>query len=203
MGLLSEAARKRIADTIAEIEQRTAAELVVVSVDHSDTYTDVRLGYALLASLLVGPLGYWGFPHLSVSNLLELQLASAILVFWLLALPPLLRLVVPRARLQACVERRASLAFLEHGVFATRDRSGVLILVSELEHRVVMLGDEGIHQRVQMQGWQAHVNNIVAAIRGGRAGDGLCEVLQTLGSTLIAEFPVRPDDTNELSNEVR
>jgi putative membrane protein len=203
MTLLSEVARKRIAETIAEIEQRTAAELVVVSVADSDHYADIRFGYALAVALLCAPLVHWGWPHLSVSKLLEVQLASAVLVFGLLAVPALLRVVAPRARMQRSVERRASLAFLEHGVFATRDRSGVLILVSELERRVVMLGDAGIHSRVQMQGWQTHVQQIIAAIREGRAGEGLCEVLRALGATLQAEFPVRPDDTNELSNEVR
>jgi putative membrane protein len=105
--------------------------------------------------------------------------------------------------MQQHVEQRAELAFLEHGVFATRDRTGVLILVSTLEHRVALLGDEGIHKKLQDSGWQRHVGELAKAIKDGRAAQGVCDTLRAIGEVLIAEFPPRHDDTDELSNAVR
>jgi putative membrane protein len=202
MSLLNEAVRKRIEATIADIEQRTAAELVVVSVERSDGYLEVRLGYAFAAALLCGATAHMLWPLLSVLEILWAEVGVAVAVFALTAWGRLLRIITPRHRAQHCVERRALLAFVERAVFATRDRSGVLILLSELERRVVILGDSGIHARVQTTGWQAYVQEIVAAIRGGRAGDGVCDVLNKLAETLARDFPPRPDDQNELPNQV-
>lgn len=203
MALLSKDSLTRIEQTVAEIEQRTAAELVVVSVGQSASYADIKLGHALAAALLAGALGHVAWPEAHVVTLLWLQLGAAALVVLALSVPALLRLAVRAQVLQHSVDRRARLAFAEHAVFDTRDRSGVLIMIAELERRVVILGDSGIHKRMPTEGWKAHVDHIVTAIRAGRAEQGICETLRALGEVLTAEFPVRPDDVNELPNAVR
>jgi putative membrane protein len=203
MALLSKDALTRIEQTVAEIEQRTAAELVVVSVGQSASYAEIKLGYALALALLAGASGHLLWPDAQVVALLWLQLAAAALALLGLSVPAILRLCMAAPLLQHSVDQRARLAFAEHAVFDTRDRSGVLLLISELERRVVILGDTGIHQRVQVEGWQAHVDRIVTAIRAGRAEQGICDTLRAVGEILIAEFPVRPDDVNELPNAVR
>lgn len=201
--ILTTAERERIEATIAEIEQRTAAELVVVNAEACANYYEVKLSYALVVAFAAGALGHTLMPEWSVPAILWLQLAAAIACVALCSVPAVLRLVVPRALMQQYVEQRAELAFLEHGVFATRDRTGVLILVSALEHRVAILGDEGIHKKLQDGGWQRHVTELTKAIAAGRAGEGVCTTLHALGELLIAEFPPRHDDTDELSNAVR
>jgi putative membrane protein len=202
MALFDEAARKRIEDTIAEIEQRTAAELVVVSVQRSDSYPEARLASALFCALLSGVIGHTFWPQLHVVEILWLEEAAALFGFLVSGVPWLLRSITSRRRAHGMVERRAREAFVEHSVFATRDRTGVLILISELERRVVILGDKAIHERVQASGWQGHVQRIIDGIHSGRAADGVCDVLQTIGEVLRAEFPAKTDDTNELPNRV-
>lgn len=200
---LSQADRAQIEATIAEIEQHSAAELVVVAIQRSGHYGEVKLAYALLISLAAGAVGHLLFPERAVPWLLWLQLAAALTTFGAISVPWLLRLVVPKALLAHAVDQRARLAFLEHGVFATRDRTGVLIMLSELERRVVILGDAGIHAKMQTAGWQTHVDHIVAAIHAGRIASGVCETLRAIGAVLMAEFPPRPDDVDELPNAVR
>ncbi|MEY4575369.1 MAG: hypothetical protein RL701_72 [Pseudomonadota bacterium] len=200
---LSEAGRAQIESTIAEIEQRTAAELVVVAIDSSDAYAATKLAYALGAALMAG-----GFLHMYAPYGWEiwapwLQLAAAIVAFGITSLPMMLRLAVPKVQLQRAVEQRARLAFFDHSLFATRDRTGVLIMLSQLERRVVILGDSGIHAKVKVEGWRKHVDHIVQAIRAGRVEQGVCETLRAIGEILSAEFPVRADDVNELPNTVR
>ena len=203
MPLLDEAARARIEAAIREIEQRTAGEIVVVSVPRSDDYDDARLLYGAACALAAAAAAHLIWPELAVGWLLWLQAGVMALGWVTFGWAPLLRVVVPRARLQEAVERRAREEFLEHNVFATRDRSGVLLLLSELEHRVVLLGDAGIHERVHASGWEHHVQHMIAAIRAGRATDGVCEVIVELGALLAAQFPPRADDRNELSNAVK
>jgi putative membrane protein len=202
MALLDTAARTRIEATIAEVERGTAAELKVVTVAASDGYHDLRLLYGAALALAAAGVAHWARPHLAVGWLLWIEVATAMLSFSLLGLRPLLRAIVPSARALHCVERRAREAFLAHELFATRDRTGVLLLLSELEQKVVILGDSGIHAHVQTSGWQEHVQRIVAAIRAGRPADGVCEVIESLGRLLAAQLPVQPDDRNELANKV-
>jgi len=203
MKSLSDAGRAQIEATIAEIEQRTAAELVVATVEQSASYAGIKTAYALAVALAGGAVAHLVDPWLSVAQLLWLQLAAAGVSWLVCSIPWVLVRVVPRAYLTESVEQRAQLAFLHNALFETRDRTGVLILISQLEHRVVILGDSGIHARIQTAGWQGHVAHIVEAIRKGRAEQGICETLRAIGEILGAEFPPRPDDVNELANTVR
>jgi putative membrane protein len=203
MALLDEAARTRIEAAIREVEQRTAGEIVVVSVPRSEDYDDARLLYGAACALAVASAVHLLWPTLGAAWLLWLQAGMMALGWAVFGWAPLVRALVPRARLQESVERRAREEFLEHNVFATRDRSGVLLLLSELEHRVVLLGDAGIHERVHSSGWEHHVQHIVNAIRAGRAAEGVCEVVTELGALLAAQFPARVDDRDELSNVVK
>ena len=75
-------------------------------------------------------------------------------------------------------------------------------MLSELERQVVILGDSGIHEKVGSDGWEGYVSRIVAGLKGGEAASAIIGVLEDLGSTLATHFPPRPDDTDELSNEV-
>jgi len=203
MALLDQAARQRIEAAIADVERRTSGEIVVVSVPASDHYHDVRLLFALCIALATAALAHGFVPALSVTVLLLLQALIAVLTVAILGAPPLLRRAAPDSRRAEAVLRRAREAFLEHAVFATRDRTGILILLSELEHKVVILGDAGIDAHVNQDGWQRHVERIVASIRAGDPADGVCSVIAELGEVLATKLPIRTDDQDELSNEVR
>jgi putative membrane protein len=203
MALLDQAARQRIEAAIADVERRTSGEIVVVSVPASDRYYDVRLLFALCAALAVAALVHSLLPALSVTVLLLLQALTAGLSFGALGAAPLLRRAAPDARRAEAVLRRAREEFLEHAVFATRDRTGILILLSELEHKVVILGDSGIDAHVNQEGWERHVASIVASIRAGDPAAGVCSVIAELGELLATKLPIRAGDQDELSNEVR
>jgi len=202
MEMLSAPDRMRIETTIADIEQRTAAEMVVVVLGRSADYAEIKFGYALAMTLAAGGIAHLCWPALPTAWLLWLQLGVALAVLAALSVPAVLRWLTPRAVFSRSVEQRALLAFFEHALFETRDRTGVLIMLSLLERRVSLLGDTGIHAKVQPEGWQVHVDRIVQAIHRGRTADGLCDTLHALGETLSVALPQRSDDTDELSNKV-
>ena len=112
------------------------------------------------------------------------------------------RLFLSRVETGAAVERRAFELFSARGLHRTRERTGMLILVSELERRVVILGDEGIHARVGDTGWREHVDHVIAAIQRGKPLEGLLEVIDRLGAVHAERLPVRPDDANELPDGI-
>lgn len=203
MPYLDDSAKKRIEEEIAKVEARTAGELVVVTVPASDGYHDVRALYAAAFALCTAAVVHVALPLLSVTFLLWLELVAGAAAWLTLGTPPLLRLFLPRGRIEQSVQARAKQEFLEHELFATRDRSGVLILISELEHRVVILGDAGVHSRLPEGAWEKHVARIAAGFREGHPLVELCEVIDELGQLLIAHFPRREGDENELENRVR
>lgn len=203
MALLDQAARERITAAIADVERGTAGEIVVAEARQSDDYSDIGLAYGAALALVGAAIAHLFWPSLSVSSMLWLQTAVLSACVLGLRAGPVLRALAPERRLRESVERCAREAFLEHELFATRERTGVLILISELEHRVVILGDVGIDRHVHAAGWAVHVERMTAAIRQGRAADGICEVTQAIGAVLAEHLPARPDDTDELANQVR
>ncbi|HKU40233.1 MAG TPA: hypothetical protein VJR89_18865, partial [Polyangiales bacterium] len=142
-------------------------------------------------------------PGLGIGWLFWLEVAGGTLLWLALNAPPLLRPLLPATRAELRVAQRARLEFLDNRVYDTRDRTGVLIFLSELEHQVVILGDAGIYERLKAEGFAAYVERVIAAIRAGRAADGVCEVIADLGKQLAQQFPPRADDQNELPNAVR
>lgn len=194
---------KRVSAAIATVEEKTAGEIMVVVAARSDHYADVRALLALVLAVGCAWVVYWLFPTVPSGVIFGSQVLLW-LVFWMLAgSGAILRALVPPARLARAVDAKAKQVFVEHGLTETRDRSGVLILVSELEHRVHILADRGIHEVVGTQGWQREVEVILAGIRSRTASAGLCEAVGHIGAKLAEVFPPRPDDANELTDHVR
>jgi putative membrane protein len=201
--LLSASDKQRIEALVAGVEERSAGEIVTLVAARSDEYAPVRaLGSGLL--VVAAGLAFYLAPlELSPEWIFTAQAPLALLAYWLFGRPAVLRALVPSEVAAQAVDARAKQLFLEHGVADTRDRSGILIYLSELEHRVEILADKGIHERLGEVEWQRDVADIVAAIRKGRAADGICQVIEHLGEELERHFPARRDDVDELSNRVQ
>ena len=193
---------KAIEAKIAEVEKTTAGEIVVHVVEKSDDYPAARLGWSVLLAAVASEVLSYELPDLFQSWSLELAVGIGV-VFWLLfGLPPILRWLVPAGSKAAQVHRRALAAFIENRVHRTRDASGVLILVSMFERRVEILADEGIHARIGVDGWQKYIRRIIEGIKAGRPAAGIVKTIGHIGDELKVGVPPRPDDQNELSNEV-
>jgi putative membrane protein len=200
--ILSKVEQDYLAQKIADAERNTAGELVAVVLHKSASYGAYRVAFAGLFALLFVSTAHVLWPWVTAMELLGAEAVVAIALFWFLGLPSLLRLVTPRAVQRRAVSDRVKQLFIERGVTETRDRSGVLILLSALERRVEILGDRGIHEHLGNEAWQAMVNELAESLRGGKAAEGLARVIDRIGRELAAHFPPRPDDTNELPNRV-
>lgn len=199
----SEAEKEQVACAVAAVEKKTSGEVVVMVVDASDTYPEA----GLLAGLAIG-----GLTALLITDLF---LADSLIFFVpLMALgliavcslarvnPWLLRLFIPESRLAARVSQRALLAFYEKGLHATRERTGVLFFISLLEHKVWILADKGIYEKIPQESLQAYAKDIATGIKEGRAGSALCRQIEAVGAVLARDFPVRADDANELADQL-
>jgi putative membrane protein len=203
MALLKDSERALVEQCIAEVEKRTAAEIVVATLPRADDYGDVRASFATLGAIGLASLLHVVLPELTTGALLALVLVLFFALRFVLGLPAVLRRCVPRARVDAAMAAAAERMFLAHRVYATRGETGVLILLCEAEHRVTVLGDRAAHAVVRESGWEAHVKAIAASMRSGRAAEGLCNVVRALGIDLSRALPIQPGDVNELPNHVR
>ena len=97
---------------------------------------------------------------------------------------------------------RAREVFAALGMHRTAQRNGVLIYLAVEDHKLAIVGDEGIHAKVGPQYWE-HVRDLMLErLRTGAARDAVLEAVGDVGAVLRRYFGQRPDDTNELSNEV-
>jgi len=200
--LLSEAEARDVEAAVTRAESVSAAELVVAvvprSADHWLGRVLVSLAWAMSAAFCVLEF----LPEYSPALALLVELGVGLLSFFVLGWQPLLRwLVSPRAAQQAA-HARAFQLFAERGLYGTKGRTALLIFVSELERRVVLLGDATIHAQLGQAGWSKEVQRIIDRIREGRLKDGLLEVIADLEPRLAAAAPRQADDTNELPDAV-
>lgn len=201
---------ERIRAAVAEAEARSGGEIVPVFLPASDDYEVALWKGAALGGLLADALVAVWMATGSVW-----QVGPAWLIGWggagalagalaALALPPLRRALAGGELLRRRVEQRASESFVAHEVFRTRERTGILILVSRFERRVAVLADEGIRSCVPHATWQALAAEIAARVRREGAGPALLAAVQSAGELLAAQGPPRrADDRNELPDRPR
>jgi putative membrane protein len=198
-------ARERVARAVREAEGRTLGQIVPVVVERSGRYQEVPwIGGVLLAALAttvaeVSGLGVtaWELPFV--------QIAAGFAGALLSRIGPVERLLAGRGDLEAAVRSRAGQAFLENGLGRTQRGTGVLVFASLLEHRAVVLGDHGIHEKMGDEGWRQDVEALVGGIRRGDPAAGFCDAIALVGAKLAEHFP-RPGGgaaPNELPDELR
>jgi uncharacterized membrane protein len=70
------------------------------------------------------------------------------------------------------------------------------------DHKLAIVGDQGINDAVADNFWDEIKNNLIANFKKGMYAEGISEGIAAAGIQLKAHFPYQSDDTNELSNEI-
>jgi len=200
--LLSEDDARRVEEAIARVEQRSATELVVALVERCGDYWKPRVLIALCWGLAAA-LGLHVFaPQLSLLECLLAELLVGALVFAGLGVAPFNRWWLPAQEAEAAVQRRAFAVFAERGIHETSRRTGLLILLSELEHRVVVLGDSGLKRSVGDEAFRRYADELIRHVRAGRAVEGILEVIRQVEAVVVEVAPAELDNPNELPNAI-
>ena len=77
-------------------------------------------------------------------------------------------------------------------------------MVSMDEHRVTVLADAGINQKVENATWDECVGLVLKGIKSGQFGQGMANAIRRCGDIVTAAgFTVKEDDTNELSDSLK
>jgi len=201
----------KISDAVKAAEKKTSGEIVPYFVEQSDRYEEAAWrGGALFAALtLVGVALYhvvtqqWHALGPAEIGILVLgAMGAGIMVTH--RLPALKRLLAGDALLEQRVAQRAAQAFIAEEVFNTHDRTGILLFLSHLEHKVLVVGDSGINERVEQSEWENIVTRLTLGINQGNAAEGLVDAINQCGNLLQKRgVKRRQKDRDELSNKLR
>ena len=96
----------------------------------------------------------------------------------------------------------ASEEFYKLGMSETRDKTGILIYIHLEKRQFYILADEGINSKVEQSTWDKIRDEMQNEFKSGHYTDGILTALEKVGAILGEHFPIKADDTNELSNKV-
>jgi putative membrane protein len=196
-------------------EKKTSGEIALALIRESDSYSF----WELFFSVIVG--GFVFSLLLPLSPFFEKFLASflwtysswqlpaviGLITFFVIALifnianiPSIDRFIIPYVVRHRAVYLRALRHFVESGVYATRDHSGILIFISVMEREVRILADIGLAEKIEQEKWNTIAQELSAAFKANAVKEGLEKAIHDCGLLLQEHFPVQEDNPNELAD---
>lgn len=206
--ILSENDRNRLNGRIKDAEKRTDSQIVLAAIQRCDSYAELpwkafALGAALAGLLMLIP----DFPVYAWSLRFMMFLTAGVIMaggafFALLAVicPAFARCFLSVNRAETEVRQYADSMFLSRELFATKHRTGILLLVSLFERLVIVLPDNGLNHRLKAENLQELIaamtlrlkqKNVSGALEAGL--DKLVPLLETGSGSA---------EGNELSDEI-
>ncbi len=88
------------------------------------------------------------------------------------------------------------------GIDKTRDKTGIIIFLLLAARQFYILADEGINKKVPEKTWNTIKDEMQEHFIEGKFSEGIIHGVDRVGKILSEHFPIKPDDTNEISNRV-
>jgi uncharacterized membrane protein len=101
------------------------------------------------------------------------------------------------------IHKVARKTFARLSVSRTAARNGVLFFIVPSRRKFVVLGDQGIHEKVGQEFWELVASHLTEHFREGEFTEGLVHGIEEVGHQLAAYFPYdRSTDINELPDDI-
>jgi len=179
-----------ITEAVEQAESKTSGEIATAFVKESYDYAIYELIFAVVISFFYFVVmmfftssieswlqsRFWDYtPHYLIAFYGFSTFLVGTLFYFLANISAIDRLIVPKRIMKQKVQERAIRHFVESGVYNTRDRTGILIFISLIEHQVILLADSGINDKIKQKEWQQMVDHIILGIKNGNIADHLCK----------------------------
>lgn len=198
---LDDDARVAFQRAIESIEEGSAAEVVVAVRRRSHGYRQVNVAIGMLVAFSgLAAMLYTRQTFALLSILIDPFVVGILAGAIVELLPGLKRRLTPSLQRSMHVHRAARATFVERGVHATRERTGLLVYISWLEQQVALVPDLGLARLVSADALARMEGTLTAAMRDG--GTAVATALEKLAGELRTAAPVGADDVNELSDSI-
>lgn len=173
---LSPAEADAIDARVAQVEARTGVQVVTAIIGKADTYIELpwkafALGASAAALVLViadATRPDWLTAHVALLHAMTILGVGGACALVAVFVPPFARLFLRPARRHLEVRHYAQSLFLTRELFRTRERNGVLLLVSRFERTVDILTDTALHDRVGEADWGRVIGCMTPLLRQTR-----------------------------------
>jgi len=206
---LSEKDKEILNKKIEEAERASKAQIVLATVKRSDNYAEIPwLAFALGASItgllvflsaVIAP--YWISGMAILISVVAILGTASLLAVMTIIFENFARLFLSGSRAETEIRQFGQSMFLNHELFSTSARTGVLLLISQFERRVFILPDSGLTDRLTPD----RLSDIISEITKPLAKRQLRRAMET-GLLKIVEALLPPDSEwpgeNELSNKI-
>jgi len=207
--ILSAFDRDLLDKRIAEAEIQTNAQIVVATVKRCDNYTEIPWKAFAIGASLAGLAVVT--TDLAMNNrvndtILLLSVSAVLATGTLMALLTLIfksfaRLFLPKSRRETETRQYAESLFLSRELFTTEARKGILLLVSEFEHQVVILPDIGVRKWLSADIMKDIISKMTPHLSRNEVKNAIMTGLDELVTALSPPLTEGPD-RNELSNKI-
>ena len=200
---------KAIEAQVAAIEARSGVQIVTAIIGRANAHGELlwkafALGVAFTGFAVVVGDGLrpdWSSSHAALFHVLALLAGGALSAVAALFVPLYARLFLHVARRDADVRRYAESMFLRRHLFNTRERNGILVLVSRFERRVEIVADIGFDGRIGEPEWRSVIGRMTPLLATDATSAALQQGLVRLDELLAAKgLSGAPRDGNELSD---
>jgi putative membrane protein len=207
--ILNDQERSRLDQRIAEAEKITGAQIVLAVVRRCDSYPEIPwkafamgVSVAALVILLLDQFLFGWIPLaaliVAVSLMLLTGVVFALLTIWSAGLA---RLFLAKTRAEEEVRQYAEALFLERELFATSQRTGILLLIGMFERQVMILPDAGVQDLLGQETIEGIISSMAPVLAAGDLGRALENALEDLEKNLTGKIEGGPS-TNELANDI-
>lgn len=194
---------------VVRLEARTGVQVVPAVVGKADSYVEIPWkAFGLGASF--SSLGLVAADRLHPDWVTaSTAMTHAVVVLGVAATCALLtvfassfaRLFLRRTRADVEVRQYAESLFLQRALFATRARTGLLVLVSLFERRIEIIADTGFTGRVSAGDWDAVIATMTPHLRNAHPFEALRDALGAIEALLAAKgFLPAAGGANELAD---
>ena len=203
----SEDETRRLNARIRQLEENTGVEVVTAVVGKCDNYPEIpwkafALGVAFssLALLLQAMLRpAWLSSYSALVHAIIVLGVGTTMALLTAAWSGWARCFLDRTRAESEMRQYAQSLFFEHEVFATRDRTGLVLLVGLFERQVVILTDSGLDARLPSGVLQTVVAAMTPDLKRGDRFRALKRGLSVIAESLrVAGFEPAADGTDQI-----
>jgi putative membrane protein len=193
---------------IAGLETQTGVQVVTAVIGKADSYVELpwkafALGTALGGLVLVVADALsprWSGAENALILAVAMLGAGASSALLAVVAPPYARLFLRASRRDVEVRHYAQAFFLRRELFATRGRTGILLLVSLFERKLEILADVGLHARFDAADWRAVIDAMTPLLRERRCFGALRQGVGRIETLLLAKGMTATRGGNELSD---